>query len=274
MRINQYISHSTTYSRREAEKLVLEGRIKIGQKVIKELSVEVGEDDKVFLDGKPIKIKTEYTVIVYNKPKGEIVSKSDRLGRKLIYDSLPSGFAHYRPIGRLDFASEGLLLLTDSPKVATALMESNLERVYKLKIDGSIPQALEDAMQKGLELSDAKAGGHEKSEITDMNFAPFFAYQIIKNDPRFSKLKVAIGEGKNRELRRFFAHFKREVMDLKRLSYGGVELNALPGGKWRYLSKKEYEGLRGYLKKQEDESKQADKPQQKPLRTGRRAQKR
>lgn len=248
MRINQYIAHSTKYSRREAEKLILEGRVKIGRKVITDLATEVKEGDRVFLDKKEIKPRNRFTVIVYNKQKGELVSKSDKFGRKLIYDSLPSAFSHYRPIGRLDFASEGLLLLTDSPKVAKVLMESQLERIYKLKIKGPITKEIEEAMKNGLKLDDARAGGHKKSQIKEMSFTPFLGYQIIKNDPKYSKLKVAIIEGKNRELRRFFAHFKADVLDLKRLSYGGVELNALPSGKWRYLTKKEYENLKEFLK--------------------------
>jgi len=105
-------------------------------------------------------------------------------------------------------------------------------------------------MEEGLELEDATAGGHEKSKVKSMTFAPFYAYQIIKNDEKYSKLKIAIGEGKNREIRRFFAHFGREVVDLKRLEYGGITLSALPTGKTRYLTRKEYDDLKKFLKEQ------------------------
>ena len=260
MRLNKYISHNTIYSRREADKLIKEGFVKVNNKIVKEPFYDVKKGDKVFLKGRPVKEKKLFTVIVYNKPKGELVAKKDDRGRRTIYDSLPSKFKHFIPVGRLDFATEGLLLLTDSPKVAQALMESNLERIYKVKIKGSITPQMEKAMQEGLELEDATKGAHEKTKIKSMKFAPFYAYQIIKNDPKYSKLKIALTEGKNREIRRFFAHFNAEVIDLKRLEFGGVALNALPVGKIRYLTKKEYEDLREFLDEFEKrKSKQKEK---------------
>jgi 23S rRNA pseudouridine2605 synthase len=186
-------------------------------------------------------------VIVYNKPRGELVTKKDPQGRKTIYDSLAKQYRHYIPVGRLDFASEGLLLLTDASRVATALMTSKMERVYKIKIKGPVTEAMQVAMGEGLELEDASAGAHESSEIESMSFAPFYAYQIQKNQGDFSVLKVAIGEGQNRELRRFFAHFGAEVVDLKRLSFGGIDLNNLPTGKVRFLERSEYASLREFL---------------------------
>jgi len=260
MRLNKYISHNTTYSRREADKLIQEGFVKVNQKIVKEPYYDVKKGDKVYIKGKPVKEKKLFTVIVYNKPKGELVTKKDERGRKTIYDSLPAKFKHFIPVGRLDFATEGLLLLTDSPKVAQALMESNLERIYKVKIKGSITPAMEKAMKEGLELEDATKGAHEKTKIKSMKFAPFYAYQIIKNDSKYSKLKIALSEGKNREIRRFFAHFNRDVLDLKRLEFGGIALNALPVGKVRYLTKKEYEDLKEFLKEfEKNRSKQKDK---------------
>ena len=248
MRLNKYISHNTTYSRREADRLIQEGHVKVNRKVVTEPFYDVQDGDKVFLKGKLVKPKGEYTVIVYNKPKGELVTKKDDRGRRTIYDSLPAKFKHFIPVGRLDFASEGLLLLTDSPKVAQALMEGDLPRVYNVKIKGEVTPQMEQAMREGLELADATAGGHEKSKIESMRFAPFFAYRIDKNAPTYSRLKVALREGKNREIRRFFAHFGKDVVDLKRVEYGWVKLNALPTGKTRYLTKDEYKKLKAYLK--------------------------
>lgn len=253
-RINKYLSHNTRYSRREADELIKAGRVKVGQKTVTDLSTQVNPDDKVYLDGKAVRIQNEYTVIVYNKPKGELVTRKDNRGRKTVYETLPGRFSHFISVGRLDYASEGLMLLTDSPKIATALMESNLERIYKLKIEGFLTPAMEKAMQEGLELKDARAGGHQKSAVSRMEFAPFYAYEIQKNAPNYSRIKVAIGEGKNRELRRFFAHFGAKVLDLKRLSYGGVDLNNLPTGKFRFLEKQEYASLRTFLKEVESKS--------------------
>ncbi|WP_200762948.1 pseudouridine synthase [Nitrosophilus alvini] len=250
MRLNKYISHNTTYSRREADRLIQEGRVKVNGKVVREPFYDVQKDDEVYIGSKKVTEDNLFTVIVYNKPKGELVTKKDPRGRRTIYDTLPAKFRHFIPVGRLDFATEGLLLLTDSPKVAHTLMNSSLERIYKVKIRGSITKEMIKAMEEGLELEDATAGGHEKSKVKSMTFAPFYAYQIIKNDEKYSKLKIAIGEGKNREIRRFFAHFGREVVDLKRLEYGGITLSALPTGKTRYLTRKEYDDLKKFLKEQ------------------------
>ena len=254
MRLNKFISHNTKYSRREADRLIEEGRVQINGKQVKDFSYQVQRDDKVILNDRVIKPKSmhEMTVIVYHKPKGELVTKKDPMGRKTIYDSLPKRFAHFVPVGRLDFASEGLLLLTDSPRAADVLMRSNLERVYNLKIRGSITPAMEKAMQSGMKIR-GKKGAHEKSKIEEMEFAPFFAYQIIKNESNYSKIRVAIGEGKNRELRRFFAHFEREVLDLHRISFGGISLNNLPKGKTRFLTQREYDDLHAFIKAQQEE---------------------
>jgi 23S rRNA pseudouridine2605 synthase len=259
MRLNKYISHNTSYSRREADRLIQEGFVKIGNKTVTEPFYDVKPGDRVFIKQKPVKQKKGYTVIVYNKPKGELVSKKDDRGRRTIYDSLGAKYKGFIPVGRLDFASEGLLLLTDSPKVAQALMEGDLPRVYNVKIKGEITPDIEKAMQEGLELEDATAGGHKNSEIKSMNFAPFFAYKIEKNSPTYSKLKVALTEGKNREIRRFFANFGKDVTDLKRVEYGWVKLNALPTGKTRFLTKQEYDKLHKYLKEFDAKDKDKDK---------------
>jgi len=257
MRLNKFISHHTTFSRREADKLIFDGKVKVNGKVVKEPGFEVMDGDKVSINGKPVKRSTKYTCIVYNKPRGELVTKKDDRGRKTIYDSLPARFKHFIPVGRLDFNSEGLLILTDSPKVANALMNSDLPRVYKLKIRGDITPEMEKAMQEGLIVG--KEGAHEKSKINSLELKPFLNYQIIKNSPKYSTLKVAISEGKNRELRRFFAHFGRDVLDLKRLSYGWISLNALPTGKTRFFNKKEYKLLKEFLKLKEKDAKDKNK---------------
>ena len=247
MRLNKMISHNTHYSRREADELIKAGHVKVDGKVVEDLSMQVSFKNKIELNGKALFEKHGYSVIVYHKQKGELVSKKDDRGRKTIYDTLPSKFGHYLSVGRLDFASEGLLLLCDSPSVVSALMHSDLERVYYVKINGKVTPAMEKAMQEGLSLADARKGGHAKSEIHAMDFAPFVSYRIIKNSPTFSTIKVAINEGQNRELRRFFGYFDVDVMDLKRVSYGKIDLGMLKPGKHRFFTGNEYSALRDYL---------------------------
>ncbi|NPA74148.1 MAG: rRNA pseudouridine synthase [Epsilonproteobacteria bacterium] len=248
IRLNKMISHNTKYSRREADELIKNGDIKVDGKVVTDLSTKVDFDNKIHIKGRRLYKKDHFTVIVYHKQKGELVTKKDDRGRKTIFDTLPKKYAHFLPVGRLDFASEGLLLLTDSPQVATKLMKSNLERVYYLKIKGFVTPAMEEGMKNGV-LIPSNVGGHKDSDIESMQIAPFLAYKIIKNSPTFSKLKVAINEGKNRELRRFFAFYDSEVTDLKRVSFGGIELGTLKPGKSRYLEKNEYQSLHDFLHK-------------------------
>ena len=254
LRLNKFISHNSNYSRREADALIAEGKVKVNNRVITDLATKVKVSDKVEIGKKIIKEDKNkmYTVIVYNKPKGELVTKSDPQGRKTIYDGLDSKYKHFLSVGRLDYASEGLLLLSDSVDVVNALMHSNLERVYKVKVSGLITPSVEQAMQQGITIEDARKGAYEKTSITSMTFAPFLAYDIQTNGEKFSKLKVVISEGKNRELRRFFAHFNLNVMDLKRVEYGGVSLNNLPTGKSRFLTKEEYKNLRIFLNEEND----------------------
>jgi len=254
MRLNKFISHNTKYSRREADKLIEEGKVNINRKPITDYGYQVEKDDRVFLKGREIKPKgkQELTMIVYNKPKGTLVTKKDDRGRTTIYHLLPGKFRHFLPIGRLDYASEGLLLLTDNVEVATKLMESNLPRVYNIKIDKPLTEAMVNAMRDGLTLQDASAGAHEKSKVKSMTFAPFLGFSERGSTGKYTKLRVAIAEGKNRELRRFFAHFDANVVDLKRVSYGFIELNNLPEGKTRYLTHKEYDELHKFLKEDLD----------------------
>lgn len=126
-------------------------------------------------------------------------------------------------------------------------MHGDLERVYYVKINGEVTEPMQDAMREGLHADDARKGGHSSSTIHSMDFAPFVNYRVIKSRPNFSTLKVTIREGKNRELRRFFGYFDVEVVDLKRVSYGIIDLGMLKPGKTRFLEPGEYKALRDYL---------------------------
>lgn len=249
MRLNKFISHNTKYSRREADALIEAGEVTLNKKTIKDFGYEVQERDQIHVKGKPVKTKNELTIIVYNKPKGVLVTKKDDRGRATIYHKLPGKFRHFTPVGRLDYASEGLLLLTDNIEVATALMESGLDRTYNLKIDKPVSSEMIEAMKEGLVLEDARAGAHEKSKIHSMEFAPFAHFELRSEGKNFSKLRVTITEGKNRELRRFFAHFDAKVLDLKRVAFGGIELNNLPENKTRYFTRREYDDVHKFMKR-------------------------
>ena len=248
MRLNKYISHNSKYSRRDADKLIEAGEVTVNRQTVENFGYDVKEDDHIAVKGMPVKEKRELTMIVYNKPKGTLVTKRDDRGRTTIYHKLPGKFRHFIPVGRLDFASEGLLVMTDSPMVADVLMKSQLDRTYNIKIDKPLTPEMEEAMREGLFLDDARAGGHEKSKVYAMEFAPFIHFEIRGASTNFTKLRVTIAEGKNRELRRFFGHFEANILDLKRVAFGGMELNNLPTNKTRYFTRREYDDIHKYLK--------------------------
>jgi len=248
MRLNKYISHNSKYSRREADKLIEDGEVTVNKVKMDNFGYEVKEEDQVSIRGLHVKERTELTMVVFNKPKGTLVTRKDDRGRTTIYHKLPGKFRHFIPVGRLDFASEGILLLTDSPKVAEVMMSSGLDRTYNIKIDKPFSPEMEEAMREGLFLDDARAGGHEQSKIYSMDFAPFVHYEVRGTSANFTKLRVTIAEGKNRELRRFFGHFEANVLDLKRVEFGGIQLNNLPTGKTRFFTRREYDDIHKYLK--------------------------
>ena len=262
MRLNKYISHNSKYSRRDADKLIEAGEVTINRKKTDNFGYEVQEGDHIAIKGIPIKERTELTMIVYNKPKGTLVTKKDDRGRTTIYHKLPGKFRHFIPVGRLDYASEGMLIMTDSPKVADLLMRSELDRTYNIKIDKPLTPEMEEAMREGLVLDDARAGGHEKSKVYSMEFAPFIHYEVRGVSDNFTKLRVTIAEGKNRELRRFFGHFEANVLDLKRVGFGGMELNNLPTNKTRYFTRREYDDIHKYLKAMKQKEIQDKKEEQ------------
>lgn len=250
MRLNQYIAHHSKFSRREADALIESGRVKLNHTKATLQSV-LGAKDKVFVDGKLLRPVQKYTAIIYHKPKGELVSKRDDRGRRTIYDSLDSKFRGFSYVGRLDYASEGLLILSDSKQVVHSLSTAALPRTYNLKLSHALSPKLLDSVRlmleegRGFEIDNAK-GAHTLSKIQSLTLAPFLDFEILR-DSALPRVRVVLEEGKNRELRRFFAQFGYEILDLKRVGYGFCSLNNLPCGKWRYFTKDEYKKLKAFL---------------------------
>ncbi|HRF57357.1 MAG TPA: pseudouridine synthase, partial [Campylobacterales bacterium] len=169
IRLNKLIADRSEYSRREADELIKNGFVKVDGEVVTNPGDSYEANTDISVKNKRLKPPTDFfTAIVYNKPKGELVSKTDARGRKTVFDSLDAEFKKFIPVGRLDYASEGVLILTDSSKVATALMNSNLERTYNVKIKGDITKQLEAAMLEGVELTNSKVGAHERSAPVNM----------------------------------------------------------------------------------------------------------
>ncbi|WP_394952059.1 pseudouridine synthase [uncultured Helicobacter sp.] len=250
MRLNQYIAHNSKFSRREADTLIESGRVKLNHTKATLQSV-LGAKDKVFVDGKLLRPVQKYTAIIYHKPKGELVSKRDDRGRRVIYDSLDSKFRGFSYVGRLDYVSEGLLILSDSKQVVHSLSTAALPRTYNLKLSHALSPKLLDSVRlmleegRGFEIDNVK-GAHTLSKIGSLTLAPFLDFEILRHSA-LPRVRVVLEEGKNRELRRFFAQFGYEILDLKRVGYGFCSLNNLPCGKWRYFTKDEYKKLKAFL---------------------------
>jgi len=219
MKINQFLSQATGISRREAEKEVKDGKVTINGKVADFWQEVDSKKDTVVYNNEEITELKEHITIVLNKPKGYLTSRSDPEGRRIVMDLLPEKFKHLKPIGRLDFNSEGLLMLTDSGQKIFELTHPKFEKEkeYILKFLDHIDDLLIKRFKEGIYLKEglAKVDRLEK---------------ISKNE-----LKVIIHQGYNRQLRRMAEACGSKIIKLVRIRMGDIELEDLKLGNIRIL---------------------------------------
>ncbi len=228
VRINKYLAQCNLGSRRSVEKLILDGKILVNSKVETNLSLQVDPNiDIIKYEGKKVIPKSEKIYLMLNKPKKYLVSKKDDFDRKLIYDLLPDFGTNLFYIGRLDYMSEGLLLLTNDGDFAEKIIHPRykLQKVYKVKIKGKITDENIDKLRKGIVVNGKKT----KPAIVFVN--------NVKNNT--TTLKITIFEGRKRQIRYMLKSVGSEVLELKRLQIGNVKLNKLPVGMWRMLKPSE-----------------------------------
>lgn len=233
MRINKYIASCGICSRRAAEELILDGKVKVNGKVVKELATEIDEyNDTVTLDGRKITLVSRYIYIMFNKPKGCVCTVKDDKGRKTIMDYLES-FSDKRifPIGRLDYDTEGLLLLTNDGDLANRLTQpiSEVPKTYIAKVEGEIAESDLSRLRNGIVLDGVKL---RRCKI-----------KLLGTEDNVSRYEVTIFEGKNRQIHRMFESIGKEVVFLKRIKIGDVKLGGLGRGANRYLTEKELASL-------------------------------
>lgn len=225
MRINKFLAASGVSSRRECDKLIEEGKVLInGNRAV--LGANVAEEDEVKVNGNIVTLKkNEYYLL--NKPKGYISSVSDDKGRKTVMDLMPSNVGRIYPVGRLDYDSEGLLILTTDGELAQHLTHPSNEvpKTYLIKIEGVITEAELNPIRSGIEI-DGYVTKKCKAHIVETNKA-------------YTKLHITIKEGKNREIRKMFAAIGKEVTLLKRIKIGEITLRGLNRGEYRKLDKQE-----------------------------------
>lgn len=229
MRINKYLASSGIASRRECDKLILNGKVTINGSVAV-LGAEVREGDVVLVDGKQIAPqKNEYYLL--NKPKGYICSVSDDRGRKTVLELMPPNVGRIYPVGRLDYDSEGLIILTTDGELAQHLTHpsNNVPKTYLVKVEGKLTEADLNPIRSGIEID---------GYVTKKCKA-----HIVETNKEYTKAHVTLYEGKNREIRKMFNAIGKEVTLLKRIKIGELSLRGLSRGEFRKLDKREVEYL-------------------------------
>ena len=234
-RLQKIIAGSGICSRRKAEELILEGKVSVNGKIVTELGFKAGPEDEIRVDGRPLK-KEEKVVYLLNKPKNVISSVSDDRGRTAVTDLIESEYRLF-PLGRLDFDSSGLLLLSNDGELMQKLIHPKygIEKTYEVTIDGLIRTDEIEQLQNGI-------------RVEDYISAPARIKVIRRNENRYTtSLEVTIHEGKNREIRKMFAAIGYTVTRLHRTREANIELGNLKSGEYRLLKPYEVKKLKQYL---------------------------
>lgn len=227
-RLQKVIAQAGITSRRKAEELILAGKVTVNGQIVRELGIKVNpEHDEIKVNNNKINIDEEKIVVLFNKPINVVTTMDDPQGRKKVIDFINLKQRVY-PVGRLDYATEGLLLLTNDGELANRLMHPRyeLDKTYEAVLDGTPSEKELNILRNGVKL---EVGQTSPAEIT----------LIAKNHKGQAKLLVTIHEGRNRQIRRMFEYINYKVIHLKRIKYGFLTLNKLPKGGYRILSKEE-----------------------------------
>ncbi|BDD05888.1 pseudouridine synthase [Aureibacter tunicatorum] len=229
-RLNKYIANAGICSRREADKLITAGEIKVNGKVVTELGYKVAPKDRVEY-GRELLAREKKVYVLLNKPKDFITTTDDPENRKTVMQ-LVSKACHERiyPVGRLDRQTTGLLLLTNDGELASKLAHpsNNIKKIYHVELDKPLTTEDFDKIESGVTLDDGLAPVDDIGLITTDGF----------------QVGLEIHIGRNRIVRRIFEHLGYEVVKLDRVTYAGLTKKDLPRGKWRYLSEKELINLK------------------------------
>ena len=234
VRLNKFISNAGVCSRRAADNLILEGRIKVNNNVVRELGLKINTTDKVQFDNKIITSEKKLYILV-NKPRNVICTKSDEKGRKSIMDLLPERFQHLYPVGRLDRNTTGVILLTNDGELTQNLLHPSkkINKVYKVKAEKQLTQDQMNKMVLGLELEDGLSKFNKLSEL---------------NEDEFFRYGIEIHSGKNRVIRRMFEAVDNRVLKLDRVMFHTFEKRGIAIGSYIEITQSELKNLGVYLK--------------------------
>ena len=231
-RLQRYLARAGVASRRAAEKLILSGVVSVNGRPVTTLGSKVDGDDLVTVDGRPVVPPAALTYLMLHKPSGYVTTMRDPQGRRRVIDLLPSGGPRVYPVGRLDFETTGLLLLTNDGDLAQGLLHPSkgVWKTYLVKAAGHPVESVLAKLRRGIPLADgvtAPAG-----------------VQILGREDGYATLEIRLHEGRKRQVRRMLAAIGHPVVTLARVEFGPLRLGTLPSGSWRPLTDVEVEALR------------------------------
>ena len=224
MRLNQFIAQAGLCSRRGADALIKEKRVKVNGKVISQPWLNIGDKDSVEVDGQSIFLEGKI-YIIFNKPKGVTTTLKDRFANKKIIDFIPKKFERVYPVGRLDKESRGLIILTNDGDLCYKLTHPKfaVEKEYILWIKGEVDRIILDKLRRGIK---------DGRDLLKVKSASIEKVSVGK-----TKLKVCVQEGKKRHLRRLCRKLGFSVLDLQRVRIGDLRLSNLQEGNYRFIKK-------------------------------------
>jgi len=237
-RLQKLISQAGISSRRAAENMILAGRVTVNDVVVTELGSKADPDiDRIAVDGKPVRPVASHLYILLNKPAGYMTTLDDPEGRQLVTDLLPGIKERVYPVGRLDYNTEGLLLLTNDGDWANRLMHPRheIDKEYHVRVRGKAHKSQIDQLAGGVLIDEKRT-------------APA-SVRLIKDGEHNDWLSITIHEGRNRQIRRMCESVSLSVVRLKRVRYGSLEIGALKPGEYRFLTEAEVSDLLAPRKK-------------------------
>ncbi|MFR6291836.1 MAG: pseudouridine synthase [Peptococcaceae bacterium] len=224
-RLQKYLASAGVASRRASETMIQEGRVAVNGKVIRELGTKiVPGKDQVTVDGKPVQPEEKLVYLLMNKPAGYITTAKDTHNRPTVLDLVADVPYRVFPVGRLDYETEGLLLLTNDGEFAYRMTHPKFKmmKTYVAVVQGVLTPERLDMLQNGVQLEDGKTGPAK--------------VRILRKENHKTVVEISIHEGKNRQVRRMFKAVKNPVLELKRISVGTLTLKGVNLGEYRYLN--------------------------------------
>jgi len=220
-------------SRREADRIIQQGRVKVNGQVISRLGVKIDESrDQVEVDGRPARLPVTNIYLLLNKPPGYIVTADDPQKRRTVMELLPQLPVRVFPVGRLDGESEGALLFTNDGELANRLMHPRyqIKKLYEAKVSGRVGDEDLAKLEKGIIIDGRKTAAAK-------------ARAVFRNRES-SLIQIEVHEGRKHEVRKMFYSLGFEVKKLRRVSFAGISVKGLRKGFWRYLKQDEVEKLK------------------------------